>query len=215
MELLEVYQKLLEHFGPQGWWPMRSGFDPPEWEVCVGAILTQNTSWRNVEKALNNLKNEEILSPLDVIKIDKNRLENLIRPSGFYRQKAERLKIFADFVMGFGSFEKFSKRVTREQLLKVKGLGPETVDSILLYALSRPVFVVDAYTKRVFTRLGFEDRKTYEEWRRFFEENLPKDVGIYKESHALIVELGKNWCRKSPICKKCIFQVDCAHNKRR
>jgi len=214
MELPEVYQRLLEHFGPQGWWPVRNGFDPPEWEVCVGAILTQNTSWRNVEKVLDNLKNERILSPLDMIKIDKNRLEKLIKPSGFYRQKAERLKIFADFVLGFGSFKKFSKRVTREQLLKVKGLGPETVDSILLYALNRPVFVVDAYTKRVFTRLGFEDRKNYEEWRRFFEENLPNDVDLYKESHALIVEQGKILCRNNPMCEKCFWWLFCAYNKK-
>jgi len=188
----ELYEKLLERFGEQGWWPMSNGFEPPEWEVCVGAILTQNTNWKNVEKALENLKKSGVISPDDIIKIEKSKLEQIIRPSGFYRQKAERLRIFADFVLGFGPFKKFSESVTRVQLLKVKGLGPETADSILLYALNRPVFVIDAYTKRICRMLNISKSQNYEELRSFFENSLPKDVKVYKELHALIVELGKN-----------------------
>lgn len=209
MKLTEIYQKMLAHFGPREWWPVSNGFTPPEWEICVGAILTQNTNWRNVERALDNLKNEKMISPTDIKNIDKAALERLVRPSGYYRQKAERLRIFADFVLGFGSFPGFSKNVTREQLLDVKGLGPETVDSILLYALNRPVFVIDAYTKRIFSRLGFKDGKNYEGWKRLFVSGLPKDAGLYKEFHALLVELAKNYCKKKPLCSECPLQNEC------
>jgi len=212
--LMEIYKKLLQHFGPQGWWPMSKGFAPPEWEVCIGAILTQNTNWKNVEKALENLKKEGILSPEEIKKIKIPVLENLIKPSGFYRQKAGRLKIFSDFVLSFGSFENFKKKVTREQLLQVKGLGPETADSILLYAVNRPVFIIDAYTRRIFTRIGFENcrknKKNYEDWRYFFESNLKRDVEIYREFHALIVEHAKNFCRKEPLCGDCVLNRGCA-----
>jgi endonuclease-3 related protein len=208
MTPFELYEKLLEHFGPQNWWPMLNGFEPPEWEVCVGAILTQNTNWKNVEKALENLKKESITSPYDIEKVKKSNLEQIIRPSGFYKQKAERLKVFADFVLGFGSFEKFSKSVTREQLLNVKGLGPETADSILLYALNRPVFVIDAYTNRICKSVGMGPSKTenYEELRHFFEKKLPKNIKIYKEFHALIVEMGKNHCKAKPLCRQCMLK---------
>lgn len=210
MELMAIYEKLLARFGEQGWWPMSNGFSPPEWEVCVGAILTQNTNWRNVEKALENLKAGKIVSSLDLIKTGKDELERMIRPSGFYRQKAARLRLFSDFVLGFGSFQKFSKNVTREQLLDVRGLGPETVDSILLYALDRPVFVIDAYTKRVFTRLGMVREWKYEEWKKFFEDNLPSNVDVYKQFHALIVELAKGSCRKRPLCECCVLGRECS-----
>ncbi len=215
MNLISVYQKLLKRFGRQNWWPMTNGFEPPEWEVCIGAILTQNTNWKNVELALQNLKAEKILTPVDIIKKKTSALEKTIKPSGFYKQKAKRLQIFADFVLSFGTFTEFSKNVTREQLLDVNGLGPETVDSILLYALDRPVFVIDAYTKRVFTRLGLAKKKNYEEWRHFFESNLPPDVGLYKEFHALIVELAKNCCRPRPLCKHCILNWECINYKNR
>ncbi len=210
MKMISIYKKLLTRFGEQDWWPMTNGFSPPEWEVCIGAILTQNTNWNNVGLALRNLKAERILTPIDIIKIKTPELEKTIMPSGFYKQKAARLQIFADFVLGFGGFRQFSHKVTREQLLEVKGLGPETVDSILLYALGRPVFVIDAYTKRAFTRLGLGERKNYEEWRVFFESNLPKDVNMYKEFHALIVELGKNCCRPKPLCEHCVFNGVCS-----
>jgi len=211
MKLEGIYKKMLAHFGPREWWPVSNGFAPPEWEVCVGAILTQNTNWRNVERVLDNLKNEKMISPTDIKNIDKASLERLVRPSGYYRQKAERLKTFADFGLSFGAFPGFSKNVTRERLLGVKGLGPETADSILLYALGRPVFVIDAYTKRVFRRLGIIDSDDYEKLRKFFEESVPKDAEIYKEFHALIVEHAKNYCRKRPLCSGCVLRDGCGH----
>jgi endonuclease-3 related protein len=214
MRLLEIYQRLLERFGKQDWWPVSNGFSPPEWEVCLGAILTQNTNWKNVERALENLKAEKIVTPIDIIKTKTPQLEKAVMPSGFYRQKGRRLQIFADFVLGFGDFRLFSNRVTREQLINVPGLGPETADSILLYALGRPVFVIDAYTKRIFTRLGFAKKKRYEEWRLFFESRLPKDVGVYKEFHALIVELAKSSCRPKPLCEDCVLNSHCINNKK-
>ena len=209
MELMDVYDKLRKRYGGQGWWPMKNGFSPPEWEVCVGAILTQNTNWRNVEKALKNLKTGKVLSPVDTIKTEAHDLETMVKPSGFYKQKAERLRVFADFVLGFGGFGRFSRKVTREQLLGIKGLGPETVDSILLYALGRPVFVIDAYTRRIITRLGYEIKKGYEDWRSFFESSLPEDIGLYKEFHALIVELAKGSCRPKPSCCQCPLACAC------
>ncbi len=192
---------------------MKNGFDPPEWEVCAGAILTQNTNWRNVERALGNLKGGGIISPQDVMKTGGARLRELIRPSGFYRQKAGRLRTFAGFVIGFGNFREFSEKVTREQLLRVDGFGPETADSILLYALGRPEFVIDAYTRRVFTRLGRVEGGGYEGWKTFFESGLPEDVGIYREFHALIVELAKGFCRKGPVCAGCPVNGLCAGKK--
>lgn len=210
MKLIEVYQTLLEAFGKQEWWPMDGGFSPPEWEVCLGAILTQNTNWKNVERALENLRGEGITRPVDVLKTGREELAGLIKPSGYYNQKAIKLKDFADFVLGFGGFRGFSRRVSRETLLKVRGIGPETCDSILLYALGRPFFVVDAYTRRVFSRLGLlKDGPGYEEVRLLFENNIPKDVNLYREYHALIVELGKNHCKKRPLCEKCPMSGEC------
>lgn len=214
MDLPAIYSELLDRFGQQGWWPMSDGFSPPELEVCLGAILTQNTNWNNVEKALKNLKAGNVVCPEDVIETGTSELERLIRPSGFFRQKAARLKRFAGFVESLGGFERFSMDVTREQLLGVKGLGPETVDSILLYALGKPVFVIDAYTRRVFSRLGFAGLKGYEEWRGFFEERLPKDVEVYREFHALIVELAKSHCRKEPSCGRCPLNAECIRSRR-
>jgi len=222
-EVIGIYQTLLRSFGPQGWWPMGGkyldksgkavkpgdGFSPPEWEVCIGAILTQNTSWKNVEKALVLLKQNGMTSPKRVAEAGASELERSVRPSGFYRQKAERLKVFADFVLGFGGFRGFSGKVTREQLLKVRGIGPETADSIMLYALDRPVFVVDAYTRRVFMRLGFGDKGGYEEWRQFFESSMLHDTSVYSEYHALIVELAKRHCRKKPVCHGCPLEKMC------
>ncbi len=208
--LLKIYHKLLDSFGSQNWWPMEGGFRPREWEVCLGAILTQNTNWKNVEKALENLKKAGKISPMDILEAEDGELEELVRPSGYYKQKAIKLRDFTDFVMGFGGFRQFSKKVSRKQLLEVRGIGPETADSILLYALGRPHFVVDAYTRRVFSRLGLlKDGLDYEGIRRFFEEKLPKDINLYKEYHALIVELGKRLCRNKPLCKECPLDKQC------
>ncbi len=209
MKLSRVYDMMHSHFGHMDWWPMQNAFRPPEFEVCVGAILTQNTSWGNVERALYLMKKAGITTPEKVLSVDIKDLEDAVRPSGFYRQKAERLKIFTEFVSSFGGFEGFRKNVTREDLLKVRGLGPETVDSILLYALSRPYFVIDAYTKRVFTRLGFPDKKDYESWRKFFEEGIEMDVKVYNNFHALIVEQAKTFCRTKPLCSNCFLSDKC------
>ncbi len=195
MSPLSVYRKLLEEFGPQNWWPAGRNFKPKEWEICLGAVLTQNTNWKNVEKALDNLAARKILSPADILHLEQTELEQIVRPSGFYKQKAKRLKALAEFVLSFGGFENFRKNVKRSELLGVEGIGPETADSILLYACGRPYFVIDAYTRRLVRHLGWDKKfglKTdYESLREFFERNLPRDVPLYKEFHALIVEWGK------------------------
>lgn len=189
-----IYRALHEHFGPQDWWPMQGGFHPREWEVEAGAVLTQNTSWNNVEIALANLKKAGVVSREHVSKMPEKELAGLIRPSGYYNQKARKLRLLAGF----------SGEMTRENLLSIWGIGKETADSILLYAYGKPCFVVDTYTRRIFSRLGLigEDWD-YERIREFFEENLPSEAGLYKEYHALIVELGKNFCRKKPLCNRC------------
>ena len=164
MEIKAVYDMLLQHYGRQEWWPVKGKFEPREFEVCVGAILTQNTNWNNVEKALRLLEKNNFVSPEKISSADTNELEAAIKPSGFYRQKAERLKAFSGFIVESGGFKKFSEKITREQLLSMKGIGPETADSILLYALGRTYFVIDAYTKRIFSRFGIKPKKDYEEW---------------------------------------------------
>ncbi len=210
MKLTEVCETLLSKFGPQGWWPMDGGFSPREWEVCLGAILTQNTSWKNVEKALENLKRKKITSLEKLLGTDEKRLAELIRPSGYYNQKAGKLKDFSRHVKSFGSVDKFLKNVKREELLEVNGIGPETADSILLYACGKPHFVIDAYTRRVFSRIGIVEKDiVYDELKKFFEKRLPKDAGMYGEFHALIVELGKNICKKKPLCKECPLKKGC------
>lgn len=191
MNLLSVYKKLLKQFGHQQWWPVRHDFVPPQLEICIGAILTQNTNWRNVEEALQNLSDAKATSTDAIAKMPLAKLEKLVRPSGFYKQKSKRLKEFGKFVSAFEC--NFYKDVTREQLLSIKGIGRETADSILLYACSRSFFVVDAYTRRLFSRLGIiKGGEDYDELRKMFEKKLPKDVELYKEFHALIVKHEKN-----------------------
>ena len=202
-DLLEVYKILLETYGEQNWWPVdedyhrKQGTDPRE-EIVIGAILTQNTSWRNVEKALENLKREGVLSFEGIIKTPLDKLQELIRPSGYYRQKARRLKEVAGELSPVSKVE----RISREELLKIKGIGRETADAILLYAGNRPYFVIDAYTKRIVKRV-FGIEGSYEELRSWFEESLPKDVKIHKEFHALLDEHAKRFCRKEPMCEGC------------
>ncbi|MCD6590803.1 MAG: endonuclease [Candidatus Aenigmarchaeota archaeon] len=195
MRPIDAYYKLLKKFGKQDWWPVKRNFIPKEWEICLGAVLTQNTNWNNVEKALDNLAAHKFLTPKDILGLEQKKLEKIIRSSGFYKQKAVRLRELAKFVTKFGSFENFRKNVRRDELLGVKGIGFETADSILLYACRRPYFVVDAYTKRFVRHLGWDKKfglkMDYESLREFFEENLPKNVSLYKEFHALIVEWGK------------------------
>ena len=202
--LIEMYQRLLCTVGPRHWWPGESPF-----EVIVGAILTQNTSWANVEKAIENLKNAGILNPPGMRRVSWDELAQVIKPSGFYRIKANRLKRFVEFF--YEEFDGDMNRMRfqdlgtlRERLLRVDGIGPETADSILLYALGKPLFVVDAYTKRIFSRHGLISEKwSYEEVQEMVMGELGRDVGIYNEFHALLVFLGKYWCRRIARCGGC------------
>ncbi len=192
-----IYKKLYNHFGPQRWWPAESPF-----EVMVGAILTQNTNWQNVERAIKNLKKDSLLEPKKLYNISTKKLAALIRPAGYYNIKAKRLKEFVKFYFDAwnGSIEKTSLFKTdrlRKDLLSVNGIGPETADSILLYALNRPVFVVDAYTKRIFSKHGFiKENAVYDEAQNLFMLNLKKNVKMFNEYHALLVKLGKEYCLK-------------------
>jgi len=203
--LLKIYSSLYDYFGPLNWWPGATPF-----EVMVGAILTQNTSWSNVEKAINNLKKENLLEPRKLYRINQEELAQLIKPSGYYNVKARRLKNFINlFINDFeGSTEKMFSgdgRKLRKKLLNVNGIGPETADSILLYAGRKPFFVVDAYTKRIFSRHKLISKdSTYYEIQEFFIKNLDKDVKLFNEFHAQIVMLGKTICTsKNPDCAKC------------
>jgi endonuclease-3 related protein len=191
--------------GPMHWWPARTPF-----EVIVGAILTQNTSWANVERAIANLRSARILTPSSIAAARTSRLAALVRPSGYFRQKAVKLKAFVRFLRREygGSLKRMFKTPTeelREKLLSVYGIGPETADSILLYAGNHPVFVVDAYTHRIFARHGIAGGKPdYEHVRALVEAALPRDPRFLNEFHALVVNTGKNWCRKSnPRCAEC------------
>ena len=206
--LVTYYDALFRAHGPQHWWPGRTRF-----EIIVGAILTQNTTWTNVERAIANLRREKLLSPAAIEKIPTARLATLIRSSGYFRQKARKLKAFVSFLRRNyqGSLNKLFATPTaelREQLLAVHGIGPETADSILLYAGQHRVFVVDAYTRRILERHNLVHPKaTYEDIRTQFEQNLPDDTQIYNEYHALIVHTGKHHCRtRQPNCKQCPLQ---------
>ncbi|MFA5039443.1 MAG: endonuclease III domain-containing protein [Candidatus Omnitrophota bacterium] len=196
--LKEIYQRLYGRFGPQDWWPADSPF-----EVMVGAILTQNTSWQNVERAIANLKAARCLSLKKMRSLPARKLKRLIRPAGYYNIKASRLKNFLDFLQKSfgGSLKRMAALKTEDlrlALLSVSGIGPETADSILLYAFGRPVFVVDAYTRRWTLRHGFIAAKAlYEDLQELFMTHLPPDAALYNEYHALIVRLGKDYCRKT------------------
>lgn len=210
--LLKIYQKLYDHFGPLNWWPAESPF-----EVVIGAILTQNTAWTNVEKAIINLKIADVLTAERIAGLSSKKLEELIRPSGFFRQKSKRLQNFATFLLNEwdGDLNKLCSGTineARNRLLTLNGIGPETADSILLYATNRPSFVVDAYTRRIFTRIGtLSGMENYETIRSLFIQSLPEDTQLYNEYHALIVELAKTCCRKSsPRCETCPVLTDCA-----
>jgi endonuclease-3 related protein len=204
MNLLDIYDKLESRFGPQHWWPADTPF-----EVVVGAILTQNTSWKNVERAIENLKDEGVLNPEGIYNVPEERLETLLVPSGFFKVKTKRLKHFINFLFlkYGGDLDKLlslEPDPLRNELLGINGIGKETADSIILYAADKPSFVVDAYTRRVFERLGILKKDAgYDEIKQLFEENLPKDTKIYNEFHALIVVLAKDICKKKPACEKC------------
>jgi endonuclease III related protein len=209
--LMEIFEALLKHYGPLHWWPADSPF-----EVCVGAILTQNTNWTNVEKAIVNLKREGLLSIEALWDIDRERLAELIKPSGFFNIKTGRLKDFIGWVLErHGSLDAMfgmEWEALRNELNGVRGIGRETCDSILLYAGEKPTFVVDAYTKRLFSRLGVVgETDSYEKVRAVFMQALPQDATLFNEYHALIVEHCKRHCRKKPICEGCPLRGICRH----
>jgi endonuclease-3 related protein len=202
--LMNIYRTLYQAYGPQHWWPAETPF-----EVIVGAILTQNTSWRNVEKAIQTLKEKGVLNPEGIRNLKRTHLSRWIKSSGYYRIKAERLKAFVDFLFKEygGDLHKMREEEMEElraKLLKVKGIGPETADSILLYGLKRPIFVVDAYTRRILSRHQLISKEaSYEEIQRFFMDHLPHEEGLFNEYHALLVHLGKTFCKRIPKCDRC------------
>jgi len=209
--LTRVYRALLRRFGPQRWWPAKTPF-----EVCVGAVLTQNTSWQNVASAISNIRRAGALSLGRLSEMPEGELADLIRPSGYFRLKAKRLKHLLEFLADGGgvrwrvNLRKTPLYAARERLLGVHGVGPETADSILLYAADMPSFVVDKYTLRVGARCGWFPHGTkYEEARSWFVGRLPLDAGLYQEFHALIVRLGARYCKTKPICGECPIIKSC------
>jgi endonuclease-3 related protein len=203
-KVYEIYEILLEHFGPQGWWPGDTPF-----EIMVGAVLTQNTNWSNVSRAIDNLKKEGLLTFEKLHELEIEQLAERIKPAGYFNLKAARLKNLLNFIAEeYNGFleDMFAEDAIslREKILTVKGIGPETADSILLYAGSMPVFVVDAYTHRIFSRHNvIAEEDGYYEIQEHFTLSLPEDVSLFNEYHALIVRLGKEFCKKSrPLCKQ-------------
>jgi endonuclease-3 related protein len=197
---MTIYKMLFASYGKQHWWPAKDSF-----EMMVGAILTQNTAWTNVEKAIHNFDNR--LSPQFILNIDEQALINIIRPAGFFNHKAKRLKTLAKWYESYhfdntALYERNGDSL-REELLALNGVGKETADSILLYAAEKPFFVIDAYTKRIFRRIGFVNTEDYETLRAIFETALPHDAGLFNEYHALIVHHAKLYCSAKPKCAGC------------
>jgi endonuclease-3 related protein len=208
--LLEIYRRLFELYGPQHWWPGESPF-----EVMVGAILTQTTAWQNVEKAINNLKNACIMSPSALRDISTQELARLIYPAGYYNAKALKLQALVNWLgvsHGDNLCQVFAlnPETLRTQLLAVHGIGPETADSILLYAANKPVFVIDTYTRRIINRLGLApENDNYAAYQTLFTVSLPRNSQLFNEYHALLVRLGKEVCRKQPRCDGCCLLDIC------
>ena len=203
-QLTEIYQLLFESFGPQHWWPGETRF-----EIITGAILAQNTNWTNVEKAISNLKSAHLLTPEKLHNLDVSELAELIRPAGYYNIKANRLKnflnwLFCNYDGRLTNLENLNTDQLRGELLAISGIGRETADSILLYAFDRSIFVVDAYTARIATRHGLiEQGADYEQLRELFQSNLPQETKLFNEYHALLVRVGKNWCKPKARCAGC------------
>ena len=203
-KLMDIYERLYDHYGSQHWWPGETCF-----EIIIGAILTQNTSWNNVEKAITNLKEKGCLSPAKLHAMDPKEIAPLIRPAGYFNLKTQRLKSFLKwlFEQHDGSLEALQAISTsslRKNLLSIKGIGPETADSICLYAFDKPVFVIDAYTARIFGRHGMlEPGCGYHDIQELFHSGLGKDTNLFNEYHAMIVQLGKEHCKRKPICAGC------------
>jgi endonuclease III related protein len=204
--LKKIYRCLWDAFGPQHWWPGDTPF-----EIIVGAILTQNTNWTNVEKAIAHLKKAKLLSAQALWDVPEKKLATLIKPAGYYNIKARRLKNFLRFLFeryhgDLKAMGRIPVDVLRKELLEINGIGPETADSILLYVFGKPVFVVDAYTKRLLSRHGVAfEKSVYSDIQKMFMENLENNAGLFNEYHALIVRLGKEFCRTRPLCSQCPF----------
>lgn len=207
--MLSVYKKLQDKFGKQGWWPITDAIseksiyhlntprnEQEKLEISLGAILTQNTSWNNAEKAIISLKKEKLISKEKLKKINENKLANLIKSSGYYKQKAKKIKIFVNL----------KGKLNREKLLNSWGIGPETADSILAYAYNQKIFVVDAYTKRIFSRLGLKENK-YDEIQNLVHHTLSSKY--FNEFHALLVRLAKDHCKTKPECNNCPLDNVC------
>jgi len=226
----KIYSILFTHYGPQYWWPIDKKYhiehkSDPRFEIILGAILTQNTAWSNVEKTLHKLKQSNMLTIDLIASCDEGFLKQLIRSSGFFNQKAERLTTLANYLKkkykaNLDLFFDKPLSVLRKELLNLKGIGPETADSILLYAGDKPIFVVDAYTKRLFQRIPVTMDLTYDAIQHTVENELSKVYtekelpSIYNEFHALIVHHAKNYCKTKPLCKSCIFQDECMYAKK-
>jgi len=213
--LLDIYHRLYTAYGPQGWWPGGSPF-----EVVVGAILTQAAAWTNVEKAIDNLKAAGVLSPRGIFRTPVDDLARLLYPAGYYNAKARKLKAFVEmlFERHGGDLDRLFALPApelRRELLATHGIGPETADAVILYAAGRPCFVIDAYTRRVFGRLGLTPAKDdYGSWQALFEDALPPDATLYNEYHALIDRHAKTYCRKEPLCVQCFLREICATGRR-
>lgn len=235
--LHDLYSRLLSYYGPQGWWPLirlqpgklnptergrytwyhPEDYDTPEvssdiFEIMVGAILTQNTSWENADKALGKLSNNSMLTSEQILHESEENLAELIRSSGYYNQKTLKLKNLARFITR-NPIQKLKSHPIdelRTMLLSVKGIGPETADSILLYAFKKPIFVIDTYTKRLISRIGLlDEQQSYSEFQSYFHSQIPTDYRVYNEYHALIVQHCVRICKKTPLCSECWLSSSC------
>ncbi len=215
-----VYQTLLENYSPQGWWPINTVYkkrlslsNEEKFEIIIGAILTQNTAWTNVEKALNELRRNNCLNVKAILETKHETLAQYIKSSGYNNQKAERLKIIAQFLLQhpLDELQKMEIKGLRTLLLSVKGIGPETADSIILYAFMKPSFVIDTYTKRIMSRIGLCRKDvSYDELQTLIVSTIEKNTEIYNEYHALLVEHAKRYCRTKPLCEECILKDNCS-----
>ncbi len=228
MELLVLYKKLRARLGPQFWWPVtEKGQTRPTYrkrkrltenqrfEICAGAILTQNTDWKNVMKALENLSKAGMLSCEKIANSPQQRIASLVRPSGYFNQKAKKLIFFSKYLKenyNCSTTKLFKKQISklREELLSLHGIGNETADDIILYAAEKPTFVVDAYTTRFVKRFFSPPKVNYVEVKAFFESQLPRDAQLFNEFHALLVEFGKRFCGKKPNCRQCFLKAECS-----
>lgn len=228
---IRIYSLLLKHFHSQGWWPttppkkihpvyhsspkVKALSESEKFEICIGAILTQNTAWSNVEKALAQLNKNKLMRPEKIARAPFAKLAKIILSSGYFREKTKKLKFFSKYLLKnyagkVSSLLKKAPEETRAELLSLYGLGPETVDSILLYAGEVPIFVVDAYTRRIGNRVGLFHTDKYHEVQRYFHKAAQKSAAVFNEFHALLVALGKNICRAQPLCEKCPLNKLCA-----